>query len=369
MKSKVYFSDIRARSAETNKVEKVKKLFQKAGFDHLIEKEDFSAIKIHFGEEGNDGYLNPVFARQIVDKIKENKGKPFLVDTNTLYSGMRHNSIDHYIIANLHGFNYSVLNAPVIIADGLRSQNFRKVKINKKHFEEVKIASDIIHTDSMIVMSHFKGHDMAGFGGAIKNLAMGCAPAAGKKDQHDVEIKSDSGICIACGKCAEVCPESAITVNEYAVIDYEKCIGCGECVTVCPVDAMGMNWDTDLPSFLERLAEYAYGAVQNKEDKVGYINFLIDITPECDCVPWSDAPLVRDIGILASKDPVALDMASYNLVNEQQGIEHSYLSANYKRGEDKFKGARSHTKGTIQIDHAEEIGLGNKDYELIEINI
>ena len=365
--SKVYFADIRARGEGSSKIKKIKKLFDKAQFGDLITNDDLTAIKIHFGEEGNDGYINPVFARQVVDKIKENKGNPFVVDTNTLYSGMRHNAVDHHRIANLHGFNFSVLDAPVIIADGLKSQNFLEVKIDGKHFDSVKIASDIVNTDSMIVMSHFKGHEMAGFGGSIKNIAMGCAPAAGKKDQHSVEIQSDNNTCIACGKCAEVCPESAIVVEEFAVIDPQKCIGCGECITACPVDAIGMDWDSEIGPFMEKLTEYAYGAVKNKKDKVGYINFLLNITPECDCAPFSDAPLVPDIGILASKDPVALDKASYDLVNKQHGFKHSYLKDNYESGEDKFKGARNHTKGTIQLTYGEELGLGNNDYELIEV--
>ena len=366
--SKVYFADIRSRSESTSKIEKIKKLFDQAGFGDLIDEEDLTAIKIHFGEHGNDGYINPVFARQVVDKIKENQGKPFVTDTNTLYSGMRHNSVDHNTIANLHGFNFSVLDAPVIIADGIRGQNFIEVEVNGKRFKNVKIASDIIRSDSMIVISHFKGHEIAGFGGSIKNLAMGCAPAAGKKDQHNVEIQSDNNTCIACGRCAEVCPEAAIVVDDYAVIDPNKCIGCGECITACPVDAIGMDWESEIEPFMERMTEYAYGAIKDKKDKVGYINFLLDITPECDCAPFSDAPLVRDIGILASKDPVALDKASYDLVNQQEGFKHSHLKKNYKPGEDKFVGSRDHTQGTIQLTYGQELGLGQIDYELIEIS-
>ena len=365
--SKVYFADIRARNKESSKIEKIKKLFDKADFGDLIEKEDFTAVKLHFGEYGNDGYINPVFARQVVDKIKEHNGKPFVTDTNTLYSGMRHNSIDHLTVANLHGFNYSVLDAPVIIADGLKRKNYSEITINGKHFQGVKIASDIINSDGMIVMSHFKGHGMAGFGGSIKNIAMGCAPAPGKKEQHDAEIKSDNETCIACGRCAEVCPTSAIVVDDYAVIDPEKCIGCGECMTVCPVDAIYMDGETEVAPFMERMTEYAYGVAKDKEDKIGYINFLMNITPDCDCVPWSDAPIVRDIGILASKDPVALDKASYDLVNEQEGIQHSDLKDNYESGKDKFKGISKNTKSTIQLTYGEKLGLGQMEYELVKI--
>ena len=367
MTSEVYFADIRARSNQQSKAEKVKRLFDKAGFGDLITKDDLTAIKVHFGEAGNDSHISPVFVRQIVDKIKENTGKPFVSDTNTLYSGARHNSVDHLNVANKHGFTYAVLNAPVTIADGLMSQDIVDVEIKQKQFADVKIASDFVAADGMIAMSHFKAHELAGFGGAIKNIAMGCAPAAGKKEQHNVEFFADDEKCVACGNCAQVCPEDAITINATAEIDKELCIGCGECMTVCPTDAIETDWSSEIAPFMERMTEYAYGAVQGKEDKMGYINFVLNITPDCDCVPWSDAPIVRDIGILASKDPVAIDKASYDLVNQQQGFENSLLEDNFAAGEDKFKGLREQTEGYIQIEYGAEIALGDDDYELIKL--
>lgn len=368
MSSKVFFVNLKARNERQNKITKIKKLFDSAGFDKILAKDNLTAVKLHFGEQGSDGYINPVFVRQVVDKIKEQGAKPFLTDTNTLYSGSRHNSIDHMLTAIEHGFDYAVVGAPIIIADGLTSKNITNVEINKKHFQQVQIASDIIAADKMIVLSHFKGHEMAGFGGAIKNLAMGCAPAAGKRDQHSTRPVVYPEACVGCSKCAEVCPQAAIAINEQkSFINAENCIGCGECMTVCPVKAIGLDWRTEIPAFMERLTEYAYGAVKDKQGKVGYINFLLNITPDCDCVPWSDVPIVPDIGILASIDPVAIDQASYDLVNKQQGFAHSHLKCNHEQGKDKFKGIRKSTEGYIQIEYAEKLGMGSKEYTLIEI--
>ncbi|MCX7920787.1 MAG: DUF362 domain-containing protein [Clostridia bacterium] len=368
MASDVYFVNLRARSDRENKVSKIQKLFENAAFKGLVSKDDLTAIKLHFGERGNEGYINPVFVRQVVDKIKAAGAKPFVTDTNTLYSGSRHNAVDHAVTAIEHGFDYAVVGAPVIIADGLMGENIKKVAINQKHFKEAKIAGSIAGADSMIVMSHFKGHEMAGFGGAIKNLAMGCAPAAGKKDQHSTRQTVNVQKCIGCGKCVEICPEAAAVVKDKkAFIDTEKCIGCGECMTVCPTKAITVDWYTEIPEFLEKMTEYAYAAIKGKENRVGYINFLVNITPDCDCASWSDAPIVPDIGILASKDPVAIDKASYDLVNAQLGFKNSLLTCNHEQGEDKFRGIREEIDGLIQINYAEEIGIGSTKYNLIEI--
>ena len=368
MPSKVYFANLRARTDKSNKISKIKALFDRAGFNEIIRPGDFTAVKLTFGERGSDGFINPVFVRQVVDKIKERGGKPFLTDTNTLYSGSRHNAVDHLLTALEHGFDYTVTGAPIIIADGLHSGNIAEVRIGRKHFDKVKLAKDIVSADSAIVLSHFKAHEMAGFGGAIKNLAMGGAPAAGKKEQHALKIIVDQEKCVGCKKCSAVCPEQAITVSDKkASIAVDICIGCGECITVCPVKAAGMDWATDLEAFIERMTEYGYGFAKAHEKRIGYINFLLNITPDCDCVPWSDAPIVPDIGFLASDDPVAIDQASCDLVNKQLGFSDSLLSCNCEAGEDKFHGLRSHVDGGIQLQYGEEIGMGSRNYELIVI--
>jgi len=368
MKKAVYFANLRAHSDQESTTVKVQRLFDRAGFSDVVAPGDRTAIKLHFGERGNDGYISPVYVREVVEKVKAFGGKPFLTDTNTLYQGSRSNAVDHITTAILHGFDYAVTGAPIIIADGLFGKNVAEVKIEKKHFNTVTIAGDIALADSMIVMSHFKGHIVAGFGGAIKNLAMGCAPPAGKRAQHNARPFTITDRCSGCGTCAEVCPKTAITIEQKkSVIDRDACIGCFECMHVCPEHAIDIDWETEIPVFMERMVEYACGAVKVKKGKVGYMNFLIRITPDCDCFPFSDTPIVPDIGILASKDPVAIDAASYDLVNQQTGFPDSLLTTHHHKGGDKFTGVHAQTDGYRQLKYAEEIGMGSSAYDLIVI--
>lgn len=368
MISKVYFASIRAHSDGESTTAKVQKLFDRAGFSSVFSPRDKTAVKVHFGELGNDGYINPVFIRQVVEKIKACGALPFLTDTNTLYLGSRSNAVEHITTAILHGFDYAVAGAPVIIADGLDGKNIARVPVNKKHFDTVSIAGDIAAADSLLVMSHFKGHIVSGFGGALKNLAMGCSPPEGKRAQHNARPFTIPEKCTGCGMCTAVCPKSAIGIAaNKSAIDRELCIGCFECMHACPEHAIDIDWETEIPVFMERMIEHAYGAVQGKEGKVAYMNFLIRITPDCDCFPFSDAPIVPDIGILASLDPVAIDAASFALVNRQTGFDNSLLTGHHGPGEDKFTGVHIHTDGFRQVVYAEEIGMGSSRYELIEI--
>ena len=368
MESPVYFANLRAYSDRESTTEKVRRLFDRAGFPEFIEPRDKTAIKLHFGETGNDGFISPVYVRQVVEKVKACKALPFLTDTNTLYLGSRSNAVEHICTAVLHGFDFAVTGAPVIIADGLNGKNVRKVTIGKKHFSEVSIAGDIAAADSLIVLSHFKGHIVSGFGGAIKNLAMGCTPPEGKRAQHNARPFSIPERCTGCASCMRVCPKSAIRIKKKkSVIDQEQCIGCFECMHACPEHAIDIDWETEIPMFMERMVEHAFGAVLGKENKAGYMNFLIRITPDCDCFPFSDAPIVPDIGILASKDPVAIDAASFDLVNQQQGYTDSLLTSHHHKGGDKFKGVHAQTDGYRQVQYADEIGLGNSKYDLKKI--
>ena len=366
--SRVYFASIRARSYQENKQNKIQRLFDAAGLREVVHKGDLTAIKIHFGEKGNDSYVNPVFVRPIADRVRALGALPFLTDTNTLYGGSRANAVDHLETAEEHGFGRAVAGAPVVIADGLKSDNCREVQIDKKHFQRVSIAGEVASADSLIVVSHFKAHLPAGFGGAIKNLGMGCATAQGKAEQHSAKPVFNAELCLGCQACQDNCPNQAITVEKrITVVDYDLCTGCGKCLRVCPSHALDFDWFVEVPPFMERITEYALGAVAGKENRAGFFNFLLNITPDCDCVPWSDAPVVPDIGILASRDPVAIDQASYDLVNRQMGLSNSLLKRNHEPGKDKFLGVWENTLGNIQLDYGAEIGLGNKEYELIEV--
>lgn len=363
MAAVVYFAGPHHRSAETNKFAKVKRLCDAINLKGIIGDDELAAIKIHFGEYGNDTHIRPQFARVVADKIREAGAKPFLTDTSTLYSGMRHNAVDHLTVANLHGFTPAVLDAPVIIADGLYGENDIPVTINKKHFEKVWIADAIRRVPSLVVMSHFKGHEMAGFGGAIKNLAMGGASVRGKREQHKTHVQIDDAICVGCGRCVRVCPQKALTlVDGKSHVDISKCIGCFECITVCPVKAISIDWATEIEPFVERMVEYAYGVVKDRQERLGFINFVMNVTPDCDCATWSDSIMVADIGILASTDPVALDQASYDLVNKAVALDPKLKDA-----QDKFLARWPHTRGHLQLSYAEEIGLGTREYTLEHI--
>ncbi|RKD29097.1 DUF362 domain-containing protein [Thermohalobacter berrensis] len=369
MSSEVFFINLRATSKKDNIQNKLRRLYDKLEVKNILAQNDITAIKLHFGEKGTNAFIHPVFVRQIVDKTKESGAKPFLTDTNTLYTGSRSNSVDHIQTAIENGFAYAVVNAPIIIADGIYSKNSIEVEINKKHFDKVKIASDIYYANSMIVLSHVKGHELAGFGGAIKNLAMGCASAPGKQIQHsDSKPKVKRKKCIACKICINNCPADSISIqDEKAKIDKEKCIGCGECISICPKRAIQVQWKTDPDVFLEKMAEYAYGAVENKKGKVAYFNFVMNVTPLCDCVPWSDAPIVGDVGILASFDPVAIDQASTDLIDKQIGNKDSELKVNFEPGKDKFKGVHPNINSKNILEYAEKLGLGSRNYKLIEV--
>ncbi len=366
--SKVYFSDLRT-SFKENIFIKLNRLLDEAGMDDAVAERSLVAIKLHFGEKGNSAFIRPNFLRTIVDRVEGLGANPFLTDANTLYAGTRGNSVSHLHTAVLNGFAYSVVKAPVIIADGIRGASFKSVDIDQAFIQTAYIARDIAEADGLISVAHFKGHELTGFGGTLKNLGMGCASRKGKMAQHsDVSPKVKGKKCVGCGDCVSHCAGKAISLKEKkASIDPEKCVGCGECILICPNGAIDVSWNADIPLMQKKMTEYTLAVLKGKEKSSFFINFLTDITPACDCYEHSDAPIVHDVGIVASKDPVAIDQASADLVNQQIGATASCLKEGLKPGEDKFRAVYPKVDWAIQLNHGENIGLGNRKYELITI--
>lgn len=366
--AKVYFADMRA-GQNNSLLDKVEKLFKVSGMGDFIAPGNLVALKIHFGERGNTGYIRPQYIRRLVNNVKGLGGRAFLTDANTLYVGSRANAVEHLMTAIENGFAYSVVDAPLVIADGLNGKDYVSVPVNLKHFKEVKIGSAIYHADAMLAVSHFKGHEVTGFGGAIKNVGMGSGSRSGKQMMHSDLLPSvKDAKCIGCGNCNQWCPTGAINVgeNSKASVDRETCIGCGECTVTCPESAIGINWKTSADAIQEKMVEYTMGVMKNKKNKVGFITFVNNVSPVCDCYGWSDAPVVRDIGILASLDPVALDQACVDLVNGEKVLPGSQLEGKEDTG-DKFGALHPGVDWRRQLIYGEEIGLGSRQYELIKI--
>ncbi len=370
MVAKVFMADLRA-SFKDNLFTKIGRLLKCVDLSGGVKLQSMTAIKLHFGEEGNASFIRPILVRPVVDAIHDLKGKAFVTDTNTLYVGARSDAVSHLETATRHGFNFPVLNAPVLIADGLRGNSTRTVKVGLRHFDEVKIAAEIFNADAIVVMSHFKGHELPGFGGALKNLGMGCAGREGKLSQHaNISPKVTRKRCIGCGQCLSWCPAGAISLDEEsgkAVINNEPCVGCGECIVICPQNAINIRWNETVPVFQEKMIEYAYGACQGKREKCFFINFVMQVSPACDCYGHNDMPIVADIGILASTDPVALDQACADLVIAAPGMPGSALGAEIGAGCDKFKVLYPEVDWQPQLAYAEEIGLGSRSYDLEKV--
>ncbi|MBW2369294.1 MAG: DUF362 domain-containing protein [Deltaproteobacteria bacterium] len=363
--STVYFMDLRT-TYQNNLITKLERLITAAGLDRIVSPRDQTAVKLHFGEPGNVAYIRPVFLRGIVSAIKRLGAVPFLTDTNTLYVGRRSTSATHISAAIENGFAYSVTQAPIIIADGLRGANEVSVPIDGKHFKSTQIAADIVNADALVAVTHFKGHPLSGFGGSLKNIGMGCASRKGKLSQHsDISPKVKRKKCIGCGTCVDHCSAKAITLeSEKARIDPEICIGCGQCIITCPNEAIRVQWNSSMMLFQEKMAEYAAGALQNKTGKAFFITFITQVSPNCDCLPTNDAPIVRDIGILAGTDPVAMDQAAIDLVNQEPGLAGSCLTSHLAPGEDKIAGIYPKVDWQIQLDHAQFLGIGSRSYTL-----
>ncbi|MHB1325421.1 MAG: DUF362 domain-containing protein [Thermoleophilia bacterium] len=374
--SKVYFISSRADSRERN-LTKYHRLLKNIDLGRIVSDGDLVAIKTSFGEQGNVTYLRPQYVRVVVEEVKRLGGRPFLTDANTLYAGGRQNSRDHMITALENGFGYEVTGAPIVIAGGLLGFDYRTVPVNGDHFSEAKIAPAALDADAIISVAHFKGHMICGFGGALKNLGMGFGARAGKQMMHsDVHPEVAADRCDGCARCYKWCPEKAIMMtagaegqaHKVAQIDDEACIGCGECVATCFTGAISISWKSDPAIVQQKMVEYAAAALHDKQGKFAALNFIIDVTPDCDCIGWSDNAIVPNIGIAASLDPVSIDAASLDLVNQVQGSAMSALDEAGMASPDKFGSVHKGIDATAQIRHGAKIGLGESNYDLVSLD-
>jgi len=370
-RSKVYFTNLRTRPS-VNLLKKLENLVVKAGIDSIDFKKKIVALKIHFGEPGNLAYLRPNYAGHIVKYLKSKGAVPFLTDCNTLYWGRRANAPSHIEAAFENGFNPIATGCPVIIADGIRGTEFREIEINLELCKSAKIGSAIADADLLISLNHFKGHELTGFGGALKNLGMGCASVGGKLFLHSGSSpKIYEKNCTGCRVCEKYCAHEAIKVgkDKIAHIDYEKCVGCGQCVAVCQYDASRVVWQSTSEKACKKITEYAFAAIKDKPSF--HINFIMNVSPDCDCWDSNDYPIVPDLGIAASFDPVALDKACADLVTAAPALPGSKImeinSDTDMRGKDKFRHTHPDTFWQAGIEHGVKIGLGNSDYELVTI--
>ena len=354
MKSKVYFIKIENGKDAFILAQKTSQLFDLANFKDAIIKNDMVAVKTSFGEKGNIGHLKPPIVKAVVDKVKECNGKPFLIETNTLYEGRRTNAVDHISHAHEHGFGYENVGAPIIIGDGLFGEHDAQVEINQKLCKYAYVSGVARAANTIISIAHVTGHLMAGMGATLKNIGMGLSSRGGKLAQHSgVTPQILKKRCSACGVCGRWCPVDAIKIEEhYAVINSKICIGCGECLAVCQFGAVKITWNESTVNLQKKVAEYCLAIMKGKHGKMVFFNFLTHITKHCDCMDKPFEPDIADIGILASKDPVAIEKATTDIIKE-------------RIGKDFFKDAWPNIDYTIQINYAQEIGLGSMDYELV----
>ena len=371
-KAKVYFTDMRTTSG-MNLLQKLDRLLRQAGIEKIDFMNKFAAIKIHFGEPGNLSYLRPNYAKVVVDVIKELGGKPFLTDCNTLYVGRRKDALEHMDAAYENGFTPFSTGCQIVIADGLKGTDEAYVSVpNGELVKEAKVGQALMDADIIITLSHFKGHELTGFGGALKNIGMGGGSRAGKMEMHcDGKPKVKEDRCIGCGACRRICAHGApVITNKKAQIDETRCVGCGRCIGACPVNAIVPTaWNST--KLNKKIAEYA-GAILHDRPHF-HISLIVDVSPYCDCHAENDAAIVPNLGMLASFDPVALDEACADLVNKAPVLASSLLEDQIKKdpaaakGHDHFHNVSPTTDWRICLEHAEKIGIGQRQYELVTI--
>lgn len=373
--SKVYFTDFRTGPQGENLPSKLKRLAREAGIGDIDMDGKFVAIKMHFGELGNISYLRPNYARAVADLVKELGGKPFLTDCNTMYPGSRKNALEHLECAWENGFTPLTVGCPVIIADGLKGTDDIAVPLEEGEYtKEARIGRAVMDADVFISLTHFKGHEMTGFGGAIKNIGMGCGSRAGKKDQHSNGkpiIKARK--CRGCRLCMKECANGGLVFDEenhVMTINEASCVGCGRCLGACNFDAIRFAENQAISVLNAKMAEYTKAVVKDRD--AFHLSLVVDVSPYCDCHAENDAPILPNIGMFASFDPVALDQACADACLKAKPIRNSVLGDNLAREDfvdhhDHFKNTTPESEWETQLIHGEKIGLGSRNYELITI--
>lgn len=370
--SNVYFTDLRVKNGD-NLLTKLQRLIKTAGIGNIDFTDKYVAIKMHFGEPGNLAFLRPNYAKAVADIVKELGGKPFLTDCNTLYVGGRKNALDHLDSANLNGFNPTTTGCQIIIADGLKGTDETLVPVEGgTYIKEAKIGRAVMDADVFISLSHFKGHESTGFGGALKNIGMGCGSRAGKMEMHSAgKPHVDQNLCVGCQMCAKICAHDAPEFeNKKATINHDKCVGCGRCIGVCPKDAILSASDESNEILNCKIAEYTKAVIHNRPHF--HISLVIDVSPYCDCHGENDAAIVPNVGMFASFDPVALDVACADAVNAQPVLSNSMLGdcseeERASHNHDHFHSIFPETCWESAIAHGKKIGIGNSKYKLITV--
>ena len=375
--SKVYFTDFRTAAFGDGLPSKLKKLMKKAGIETIDMDGKFVAIKLHFGELGNISYLRPNYARAVADLVKELGGKPFLTDCNTMYPGSRKNALEHLECAWQNGFTPLTVGCPILIGDGLKGTDDVSVPVEGgEYVTEAKIGRAIMDADVFISLTHFKGHEMTGFGGTIKNVGMGCGSRAGKTEQHsNGKPHIDEALCRGCRRCLKECANNGLFFEEdkkKMVVNQDNCVGCSRCLGACNFDAIQFNNSNANEILNRKMAEYTKAVVDRRP--CFYISLSVDGSPNCDCHCENDAPILPNIGMFASFAPLALDQACVDACLAASPLPNSQLAdhmANpgFHDHHDHFLNSSPESEWKSCLDHAEKIGLGNRQYELITVTI